>query len=224
MIASTSAARRASPLTILAWSNVLAHLAALALAAIGMAPGTPLAPLAERLDYLAGGPIGWTLGWVCWMLCAVLLVTFLAVVVHRLGADADLARLGLTIAVAGAAFDLFCDSVFIVVLPMIASWQPPSEPLFLAIERLTSLGSLVIANGSYSIAVLLITRALQCRGVTAPGTTMLGYAVGVGGLLLAAAGFTAVPWHAQWATPPTILLFCAWVILVAKSFDRGNAR
>ena len=70
---------------------------------------------------------------------------FLAALTRRLGEGADLARLGLVIAVVGAAFDLFCDSVYIVVLPMIASWRPPPEALFLVVERVTGIASLVIA-------------------------------------------------------------------------------
>jgi hypothetical protein len=49
---------------------------------------------------------------------------------------------------------------------------------------------------------------------------MLGYAVGVAGLLLATTGFTGVPWHSQWAAPPTIGLFCIWVVLVARSVEK----
>lgn len=211
-----------SGLRLLAWANVAVHLAGLAFAAAGMAPGTPLVSLPERLDYLAGSPLGWTLGWVSWMLCAALLVAFLAVTVHALGEDAFLARLGLTIAIAGAAFDFFCDSVFIVVLPTIAAARPRSESLFLAIERLTSLGSLVIANGAYSIAIVMVNNALYRRGMAGPVTAVLGYAVGAGGLVLVAAGFTAVPWHVQWATPPTILLFCVWAVLVARSLAAGG--
>src|ERR1700682_714262 len=92
-------------LTVLAWVNVCLHAAGLTLAVVGMKPGTPLSPLCQRLEYLASAPVGWTLGWACWMLCALLLIAFLAAVAHRLGDGGDLARLGLTIAVAGAAFD-----------------------------------------------------------------------------------------------------------------------
>ena len=98
-------------LAVLAWLNVGLHAAGLALAAAGMRPGTPLVPLPERLDYLAAAPLGWTLGWVSWMLCAVLLIAFLAALTGRLRERRELARLGLTVAVAGAAFDLFCDAV-----------------------------------------------------------------------------------------------------------------
>src|SRR5438105_12869173 len=104
-------------LTRLAWANVVMHVVGLALAAIGMAPGSPLVPLPERLEYLAEAPLGWTLGWISWMICAVLLVSFLAAVAARLGDEARLARLGLTIAVAGAAVDLASDCIFIVIFP-----------------------------------------------------------------------------------------------------------
>jgi hypothetical protein len=212
----------AHSLTLLAWTNVAAHGAALVFAAVGMSPGTPLSPLPDRLAYLAGSPAAWTLGWASWMLCAVLLVAFLAAVARRLGEGGDLARLGLMIAVAGAAFDLSCDTVFIVVFPMIASWQPTQEHLFLAVERLTGIGSLVIANGAYSVAVVLVSVALRGRQRVGPITAGTGYAVGAAGMVLAAAGFTGVPWHAKWATPPTIGLFCVWVVCVARSLESGG--
>jgi hypothetical protein len=214
----------ARPLIVLAWLNVLLHIAGLTLAAVGMSPGTPLAPLPERMAYVAAAPVGWTLGWVSWMCCALLLVAFLAALVQRLGEDAALARFGLMIAIAGLPIDLFCDAVFLVVLPMIASSHPPAEQLFLVVERATGVGSLVVANGAYSVAILLVSRVLQDRASIGLGTVMLGYAVGVGGLFLVAAGFTGVPWHSLWATPPTIGLFCIWVVLVARSIARGNAQ
>lgn len=202
-------------LTSLAWLNVLLHLIALVLAALGMRPGTPLVPLAERLDYLAQAPLGWTAGWISWMCCAAALIAYLATLSRRL--DEPLAHLGLTIAVAGAAFDLFCDSVYIVVFPTIAALQPPPETLFLIVERIIGIASLVIANGAYSIAILLFSLALRKRQALASLTVVIGYAVAAFGLLLAGAGFTGVPWHAEWLTGPTIGLFCVWVVLVAHS-------
>jgi hypothetical protein len=206
-------------LTGLAWVNVVLHVAALALAVVGMRPGTPLVPLAERLDYLARAPLGWTAGWAAWMGCALALVAFLAAVTWRLGEQAFLARLGLTVAVAGAAFDLFCDAVYVLVFPMLASHQPPPESSFVVLERITGIASLVIANGAYSVAILLVTLALRGRPGLVPFAVEVGYAVAGFGLLLAAAGFTGVPWHAEWATGPTIGLFCVWVVLVARSFE-----
>lgn len=209
-------------LTGLAWANVALHGAALALAAVGMSPGTPLTPLSERLEYLAGSPAGWVLGWASWMLCAVLLIAFLAAVTARLGASSELARLGLVIAIAGAAFDLCCDSVYILVLPMIASWRPVPEQLFLTVERMTGIASLVIANGGYSVGIVLVSAGLRGERGAGALAVGLGYAVGAAGLLLAAAGFTGSPQHALWATPPTIGLFCAWAVLVARGLRAGR--
>jgi hypothetical protein len=205
----------ARTLTVLAWVNVLVHIVALFLARFGMRPGSPLAPLPERLQYLAAAPLGWSLGWATWILCSAALIAFLAVLVERLPAPAALAHLGLMIAVPAAAFDIFCDSVYIVVLPDLAA-RPPSDGIFELVERLTGIGSLVIANGGYSIAILLVAPGL--RGLAAA----LAYAVAAFGLLLAAAGFTGVPWHAEWATPPTIGLYCIWVVVVARSLEPGR--
>jgi hypothetical protein len=211
-------------LPVLAWLNVALHAAGLTLAAVGMRPGTPLVPLPERLDYLAAAPLGWTLGWVSWMVCAVLLLAFLAALTWRLRERRELARLGLTVAIVGAAFDLFCDAVYLLVFPMLASWRPPPEQLFLTVERVTGIGSLVIANGAYSVGILLISVALRGRPGVNPLTARLGYAVGVAGLLLAAAGFTGEPAHAQWLTPLTIGLFCVWVVVVARSLGPEGGR
>ncbi len=208
-------------LTALAWLNVVLHVLALAFAYFGLRPGSPLAPLPGRLEYLAGSPPGWSLGWASWMLCAAALVAFLAALPPRLGERADLARLGLTVAVAAAAFDLCCDALYIAVFPALAAEARHSSPdVFLVVERLTGVASLIIANGGYSVAALLMTLALRGRNGLVRGTAAAGYGVAGFGLVLAAAGFTGLPWHAEWATPPTILLYCAWVLLVARSFER----
>jgi hypothetical protein len=207
------------PLVGLAWINVFLHLVGLALAAIAIPPGSPLVPLPERLRYLAAGPIAWTFAWAAWMCCAFALVAFLAVLTNRLGEQARLAQLGLMIAVAAAGFDLCCDSIYLLVFPMLASCQPPPETLFLIAERVTGIAGLVVANGAYSISILLLALALRDRPEISPFTVGAGYGVAGFGLLLAAAGITWVPWHAALATPPTIGLFCLWVILVAYSLD-----
>jgi hypothetical protein len=156
------------------------------------------------------------------MLCAVLLVALLAAVTWRLGERAELARLGLTVAVLGAGVDLFCDAVYLLIFPTLASGEPPPEQLFLTVERATGIGSLVVANGAYSVAILLISAALHARPGVSRLTCWLGYAVGLAGLGLAAAGFTGDPTHAAWATPPTIGLFCVWAVLLPGSLDSGG--
>jgi hypothetical protein len=81
---------------------------------------------------------------------------------------------------------------------------------------------LVVANGAYSVGILLINAALHARPGVSRLTTGVGYAVGLAGLVLAAAGFTGEPTHAEWATPLTISLFCVWVVLLAGSLGPGG--
>jgi hypothetical protein len=49
------------------------------------------------------------------------------------------------------------------------------------------------------------------------GTVGLGYAVFASGMVLVAAGFLSEPRLAEWATGPTIGLFCVWAVLAARS-------
>lgn len=212
---------RVKILALLAWLNVIAHALGLAFAAVAMSPGSPIVPLESRVQYLASKPLGWTLGWSTWMACAVLLILFLVVVYRRLGVTSTLAQIGLSIAIVGAAFDLLCDAVYIYVLPMVAASKPFPEQLFLAVERSTGIGSLLIANGAYSVALALYSAALHERGLNRLAV-WLGYAVAGAGLTLAGAAFTNSMVHAQWATVLTMGLFAAWVLVVARAFETGN--
>jgi hypothetical protein len=204
----------------LAWINVLTHLVALLFAVIGMRPGTALAELSDRRAYLATWPPGWTLGWGVWMLCALLLVAFAAAVAHRLPERQPLAGLAALLAGAGAAVDLFCDSIQIAVLPTLAARQ--DESLFLAVERIAGAGGLVVANGLYALATLLLTFCLRGRaglgGLVAPS----GYGCFLFGMILTAAGFTGDMLLAELSTGPTILLYCVWAVAVARSLEPGR--
>jgi hypothetical protein len=209
-------------ITLVAWLNVTIHVAALSLAAWGMRPGTPLVPLADRLAYLAGHPVGWSLGWGAWMCCVPALIAFFALVAKRLRDQTDLARLAVVVAVVGGGIDLCCDAVYIIVFPMLAAHDPRPDTLFQAVERGCGAVSLAVANGLYTTAALLLTLSLRGRPGFDRWTIATGYGVGVCGYLLAAAAFTGVPWHAEWATGPTIGLFCLWTLLVARSVGSGR--
>lgn len=213
------------PLTLLGWFNVVVHLIALGLTAIGIRPGTPLEPLRDRLAYLAGAPWLWTLGWSTWIVCALALVAYLAVLGGRLTENARLAQLGLMLAVAGAGFDLCCDALYMLVFPTLAASPHVPDVLFLTVERATGIASMVIANGAYSVSIFLFTRALQGQSeVAASGKLQAtGFATAGFGLLLTAAGFTGDPWHAAWTAPPTIVLFCVWAILVARAVEPSRS-
>ena len=203
------------PLLVLAWLNVALHVAGLAFAAFGMRPEMAGQKLEE---YLRWPPIGWTFGWLTWMLCAGALIVFLANVVSRLPLAASLARLGLTFAVVGLGFDLLCDLVYIFVLPDFASGHTPY--VFRAVQRTADFASLFIANGCYSIGILLIARDMHYEHAVRPVTTAVGHLVAAGGILLAATVFPDKPVFTALAAAPTIGLFCVWAVLVARDLER----
>jgi hypothetical protein len=75
----------------------------------------------------------------------------------------------------------------------------------------------VVANGLYSVAILLATIALRVRPSVPALVRALGYATFAAGMAMVAAGFTGDPRHLALATGPTILSFVAWTLGVARS-------
>ena len=205
-------------LFLTAWVSVGLHVAGLALAVVGLRPGTPLVPAGDRVAYLAGRPLAWSLGWAAWMLCALALVAFLAALAQVVAERAAILGLGITLAAAGAAIDLTCDALYIIVLPGLAAGGP--TPLFLAAERALGAGGVVVANGLYSVAILLATLGLRGRPDVPAVVRGLGYATFAAGMLMVAAGFTGDPRQLQLATGLTILPFIAWTLGVARSLSR----
>src|SRR6476620_6767207 len=119
-------------LAALAWLNVLLHGLGLIVAWFGLRPGSVVAPLGERIAYLAADPAIWRWGWGIWMLCSVVLVAYMAVLDRLLPLRSAAARLALVLTAAGMAIDLLCDGLQIGVLPLVAATGPSAAPLFLA--------------------------------------------------------------------------------------------
>jgi hypothetical protein len=199
--------------------NVVAHLLGLAAAGVGMRPGSPLVSLEDRMAYLAGAPLAWSLAWGVWMVCALALVAFLALAARRLGPQSELARTAVLLAAAGMAVDLFCEAVQMTVLPLTAALGQSAAGAFVAWERAAGAGGLVAANGLYSLATLLLALALR-GGPGAQPARVLGVATFVGGMALVASGFTGDARLAAVATVLTIGCYCAWVVAVTRTLER----
>jgi hypothetical protein len=152
------------------------------------------------------------------MLCTLALVAFFAVLARELPAEAVRARLAVTLAAAGGGVDLFCDTLYITVLPSVASGGPSDEMVFLTVERMALAGGLIVANGMYSLGTLLLTLDLRGHERVTHLLTPLGYGTFACGMLLVVAGFINSAWLAAVATGPTIGLYCAWVLVVARAF------
>jgi hypothetical protein len=211
------AGRRA--LLACAGSNIVLHVAGLVLAATLMRPGSPLAPLEQRLEYLSTHRFAWALGWAAWMLCALLLVWFLAAVGAHATRHAATASAAVALAAAGGAVDLFCDVIQMLVLPPLAAAGPANRAVFLAFERAAGAGGLVAANGLYSLAVLLMAGSLRDR--LPPLALGLGVATFLSGMLMAAAGLGADPLLLPLATGATVAAFLAWLTVVTRGLLRG---
>jgi hypothetical protein len=205
-------------LRLTGWTSVGLHIAGLVLAVVGMRPGSPLVPAGDRAAYLAGRPLAWSLGWAAWMLCALALVAFLAVLARAVPQASAVLGAAVTLAAAGAAIDLTCDTLFITVLPGLAAAGP--TPLFLAVERALGAGGVVVANGLYSVAILLAAIGLRAAPKVPAAVHGLGYATFAAGMLMVAAGFTGDPRQLEIATGLTILPFLAWTLGVARSLTR----
>src|SRR6185295_19787408 len=82
-------------LLALAWTNVALHAAGLAMAWVGLRPGSTLIPLADRMAYLASQPPAWKWGWGIWMLCALVLVAFMTALRSRLPGNPVTGKLAL---------------------------------------------------------------------------------------------------------------------------------
>jgi hypothetical protein len=204
----------------LAFVNVAVHLLGLLFAAFGMRPGSPLTPLSERVNYLARHPLGWSFGWAVWMLCDVAVVAFIVLAARRVRNDWALLAAGLVLI--GTAFDLACDSLFLIVMPNLAAWQPVNEDIFLTVEKIVNTMSLVIANGLITLSTATMTVALWVGGKSSLQSPiiLLGAAILIFGLSLSAAAFLSSPWLTEWMTGPTIISYCVWCFLVANRLDR----
>jgi len=223
MAISSSSSDPGSParwLAGLAWANVALHGAGLVLAVSGMRPGTPLVPLTERMNYLAGSPAGWTWGWGVWMLCSLLLMSYMVFLERLLPGPPPLARLAVVLAAAGMGADLLCDCIQIAVLPLVAAQGPSGTPLFLALERLAASGGLTVANGLYTAVVLLMTLCLRKIETVGWPARVAGYGTVVGGTVMAVAGLISSAALAAAATGPTILCYSVWTVLVARGLSR----
>ena len=203
-------------LPALAWTNVAAHGAGLVLAWFGMRRGSVTAPLAERLAYLAGHPAGWIWGWGVWMVCTVLLVSFMVALRSRLPQPSPGADLALFVTAAAMAVDLTCDVIQMQALPLAA--EAGQASLFLVLERIAFTGGATVANGLYTAAIVLMTILL--RPLTSVPARLAGMATGISGAVMVLSGLLLSPALLQASTGPTIGFFSLWTVLVARDLDR----
>jgi hypothetical protein len=207
-------------LFVLAWLNVVLHSLGLIVAWFGLRSGSVVAPLAERMAYLAADPAIWRWGWGVWMLCAVVLVAYMAVLERVLPPRSTVAHLALVLAAAGMAVDLLCDGLQISVLPLAAANGPSATPLFLAFERLAFVGGATVANGLYTTGVLLMT--LRFGAFSGRPARLAGWGTVAAGYAMMGAGLLPSPALLQATAGPTLVLYCLWAVLLAHNLQQQD--
>jgi hypothetical protein len=182
-----------------------------------MRPGSVAAPLAERMAYLASLPAGWTGGWGIWMICAVLLVSFMAVLRSRLPVPSPAADLALALTAAGMGVDLLCDIIQMQALPLAAAGPAPP---FLLLERIAFTGGATVANGLYTAGVVLMTFCLW--PIASVAARLAGWATGVSGAVMVLSGLVLSPALLVASTGPTLGFYCLWTVLVARDLRQDR--
>jgi hypothetical protein len=122
-------------------------------------------------------------------------------------------RVAIALGAIAAAVDIGCD------LGLIELASRAGDAEFVTIERTLGFVGQVIANGLYSIVVLILA-------VTIDGSwqRLVGIATFVCGLGIAFAGVTGDGRVLAISTGPTVIAFSAWGILAARAVTRPGRR
>jgi hypothetical protein len=187
--------------------NALAAVALL----IALRPGTEaVADPAARAAYIAAHPILWRGGWLIWMAAAVSLLGFYAwwgARVERPG----WATAAFVVAAAGLVCDLFAESLYI-------GWFPER---LVALQRPCALLTSGAANGLYTLAGIVLTRASPWLRGWARGWAWGAWAAGLA-LSAAAALGSAAGMAASGAL--LMALFCPWAAWMGWRFGGRLSR
>ncbi len=188
-------------LRTLGWFTGLLHVFALSLAGLFLRPGSILAPAAERAAYIAAEPWAWKLSWAVWVVAALAFLVFQ--VGCRRALPGPLTRWAMLPTLLAVVTDLSCDWMWIVDVPAAAA----AGADFSVIESRAFFGGSVIANGLYTVAVLLTGLALPRHRVYTAAVVVTGF-----GFSLVAALFW--PTAIVVLSGATILTYSVWAVRV----------
>jgi len=175
------------------------------------------ADLADRLRFVAGSRLSWTMGWICWTVAALTILNFYArfAAAHRSrGASPVPLRAAVWLTVAAVGADWTAQAVEVLVLPGLARGADAAG--FLAAHRKAVLLTGFLANGLYTFSALLlvwVSRSFYPRWIQ-----IAGFGVVAGGMALSAAAGADSAAGMLWANVvlvPGLLLWLAGVAALA---------
>lgn len=178
--------------------------------AIVLKPGSEIVPnYASRVVYIRDNLVAWRVGWVLWIGAGLSLVAFFAWWACRIDRP-GWGVAAFAVSVFGLACDVFAESLFI-------GWLPAD------IEAISPVGTIltaVAANGSYTVAGVILTLASKSLGrfmrAWAWAIWLSGIALTASGLAGGAAGLVA-------STAVMMTLFCPWAAIFGWQEIRRGA-
>lgn len=163
-----------------------------------LAPGTTLFPEASRADYVAENAALWRLGWSLWVVAAISLLVFYRWWAERVAAGSA----ALWIAATAFAADMIAESTLIVLVP---DRPDLARPTFLITGG--------IANGLYTLAGMLLTRATPLiHGRFALWT----WAMWSTGVALSLVTFLELPLAIAAVSAALFALFIPWCVAMGR--------
>jgi hypothetical protein len=142
-----------------------------------------------------------------WIVCAIALFVFVSLAVRQREAPPRQARVVVLLALIGAAIDMICDALWIMLIPELAAHDLSA---FLLVERLLGALGQIGANGLYSVAVLICALSFKRAAIR-----WLGIGTFAAGMAMVVAGITGDSQLLMLSTGPTIGFFCAWSVAIA---------
>jgi hypothetical protein len=224
LIRGTAIARR---IVLLApWLCVVTHVAALAMLALYLQPGTLVEPDGlVRATYIASHATAWAIGWSTWILAAISLVGFYAWWGSRLAVGQTFMSADRrTVAILGVvitAFGMVCDfsgegALILLLVERLANTADGSlSTLELAraanIERVFTLLSAGAANGSYTIGGIMLTLVTPGLPKWVRALMWVTWIAGIGMTVAAITNNTAGMVLTTVALFPPFLVWVAWM-------------
>ncbi|UTA46600.1 hypothetical protein L1F30_10530 [Simiduia sp. 21SJ11W-1] len=179
-----------------------------------MRGGLPLdTTVVERIAFISEHRGIWALSWFCWMLSALGLFVFCAILADEL--KASLARtVGLSFVGMGIAPDLIAEVIYAFVIPKIIA-QSQDIPLIEALEIIAMHLTGYLGNGLYNLGGLVLTCAALAQGRLETWVAIWGISAWILGLLLSCAIAIGALGAAEFFTATAMVLSTSWMLIFA---------
>ena len=174
--------------------------------------------LEERLAFIAGNGFIWSITWFAWMLSAIGLFVFCAILADELKPNI-LRTIGIALVGMGIAPDLIAEVIYAFVIPEVIDRALDSqlvEVLEITAMHLTG----YLGNGLYNLGGLLLTVVACQQGILRVWIAIWGITAWVLGLMLSLSVAIGSVKAAELFTAVSMVLSTAWMLIFAYKVIR----